>query len=96
MRSSTDRQEVIRLYEKVFGVEPFINLYPRVQSSPETLTVGNTHVKKNITQSSSDLKILPGMRQSLETVAQCLNHQWLVLLIGPAASGKTSMIRLMS
>ncbi|PWA97505.1 hypothetical protein CTI12_AA028730 [Artemisia annua] len=97
MRSSTDRQEVIRLYEEVFGVKPVINLYPRVQSSPENLIVGNTRVKRNITQSSTgDLKILPGIRQSLETVAQCLNHQWLVLLIGPAASGKTSMIRLMS
>jgi len=48
------------------------------------------------TVSSCDLKILPGMRQSLETVAQCLHHQWLVLLIGPAGSGKTSLIRLMS
>ncbi|KAI3759776.1 hypothetical protein L6452_07827 [Arctium lappa] len=100
MRSSTDRQEVIQLYEQVFGLKPFINLYPRVQLSPENLIVGNTCVKRNDMQSSSvsscELKILPGMRQSLETVAQCLQHQWLVLLIGPAASGKTSLIRLLS
>ncbi|KAJ9568543.1 hypothetical protein OSB04_004509 [Centaurea solstitialis] len=100
MRSSTDRQEVIKLYEQVFGLKPFINLYPRVQLSPENLIVGNTCVKRNNMQSSSvsscELKILPGMRQSLETVAHCLQHQWLVLLVGPAASGKTSLIRLLS
>ncbi|KAD4889375.1 hypothetical protein E3N88_21448 [Mikania micrantha] len=100
MRSSTDRQEVVNLYEQVFGVTPFINLYPRVQLNPENLIVGNTYVKRNRIQSSTlsscELKILPGQRQSLETMAQCLHHQWLVLLIGPAASGKTSLIRLMS
>ncbi|KAK9066170.1 hypothetical protein SSX86_013491 [Deinandra increscens subsp. villosa] len=100
MRSSADRQEVVNLYEQVFGVKPFINLYPRVQLNPENLIVGNTYVKRNNIQSSTlsscELKILPGQRQSLETVAQCLNHQWLVLLIGPAASGKTSLVRLMS
>ncbi|KAI3727341.1 hypothetical protein L1987_67154 [Smallanthus sonchifolius] len=99
MRSSTDRQEVVNLYEQVFGVKPFINLYPRVQVNPENLIVGNTCVKRSNVQSSTiscELKILPGQRQSLETVAQCLHHQWLVLLIGPAASGKTSLIRLMS
>ncbi|KAK9063930.1 hypothetical protein SSX86_017802 [Deinandra increscens subsp. villosa] len=101
MRSTTDRQEVVNLYEQVFGVKTLINLYPRVQLNPESLIVGNTYVKRNnnnIQSSSStrELKILPGQRQSLETVAQCLHHQWLVLLIGPAASGKTSLIRLMS
>ncbi|KAI7735790.1 hypothetical protein M8C21_000552, partial [Ambrosia artemisiifolia] len=100
MRSSTDRQEVTKLYEEEFGVKPLINLYPRVQLNPEYLIIGNTHVKRNILQSSTisscELKILPGQRQSLETIAQCLHHQWLVLLIGPAASGKTSLIRLMS
>ncbi|KAJ0755641.1 putative von Willebrand factor, type A, AAA+ ATPase domain, midasin, midasin, AAA lid domain 7 [Helianthus annuus] len=100
MRSSTDRQEVINLYKQVFGVKPVINLYPRVQLDPENLIVGNTYVKRNNTKASAlslcELKILPGQRQSLESVAQCLHHQWLVLLIGPAASGKTSLIRLMS
>ncbi|KAK1434225.1 hypothetical protein QVD17_11144 [Tagetes erecta] len=100
MRSSTDRQEVVNLYEEVFGVKPFINIYPRVQLNPENLIVGNTYVKRNNIQSSSvssrELKILPGQRQSLEAMAQCLHHQWLVLLIGPAASGKTSLVRLMS
>lgn len=100
MRSYTDRQEVVNLYEEVFGVKPFINLYPRVQLNPENLIVGNTYVKRNTMQSSTvsscELKILPGQRQSLEAMAQCLHHQWLVLLIGPAASGKTSLVRLMS
>ncbi|XP_023760194.1 midasin [Lactuca sativa] len=100
MRSSTDRQQVIQIYEQIFKAKPVINLYPRVQVTPENLIVGNTHVKRTNMQSSTvsscDLKILPGVRQSLETMAQCLHHQWLVLLIGPAGSGKTSLIRLMS
>lgn len=75
MRSSTDRQQVIQIYEQIFKAKPVINLYPRVQVTPENLIVGNTHVKRTNMQSSTvsscDLKILPGVRQSLETMAQC-------------------------
>lgn len=100
MRTPDDRRQVIQLYEQVFGLEPYINPFPRVQLNPQNLIVGNTCISRNHSQSSkisnSELKILPGSRNSLEAVAHCVQHQWLCILVGPPSSGKTSLIRLLS
>ncbi|KAL5697769.1 hypothetical protein ACHQM5_028886 [Ranunculus cassubicifolius] len=102
MRTATDRQEVVKLYEEVFGVKPNINTYPAVHINPRYLIVGNTFVERNHLQSrpseitKSQLKLLPGIRYSLEAVAHCVQYQWLCILVGPTASGKTSLIRLLA
>lgn len=100
MRTEADRRQVIHLYEQTFKVKPCINPSPRVQLDPRYLIVGSTSIERNYVQSSrvysSDLKILPGIHQSLEAVVQCVKHQWLCILVGPASSGKTSLIRLLA
>lgn len=100
MRTEADRRQVLQLYEQIFDVKPYINPYPRVQLNPQYLIVGNTAIRRNCVRSSkissSPLKILPGIRNSLEAAAQCLEHQWLCILIGPASSGKTSLVRLLA
>lgn len=100
MRTPADRRQVIQLYEKVFGIEPYINPFPRVQLNRQNVIVGSTCIGRNHSLSSrvfdSELKILPGSRNSLEAVAHCVQHQWLCILIGPPSSGKTSLIRLLS
>lgn len=100
MRAAADRREVMRLYEQVFQVKPYINPYPRVQINHRYLIVGNTSIRRNHYQSSqisdSQLKILPGIRQNLEAVAHCAQRQWLCILVGPSSSGKTSLIRLLA
>ncbi|XP_052182550.1 midasin isoform X2 [Diospyros lotus] len=100
MRTAADRRKVVNIYEEVFGLEPFFNPYPRVQLNSQYLVVGNTYVKRNSLQSSktyvSELKILPGIRQSLEAAALCVHHRWLCIVVGPPSSGKTSLIRLLA
>lgn len=100
MRTEADRRQVLHLYEQIFGVKPYINPYPRVQLNPQYFIVGNTAIRRNCIQSSkvssSPLKILPGIRNSLEAAAQCIEHNWLCILIGPASSGKTSLVRLLA
>ncbi|KAK9099488.1 hypothetical protein Syun_026533 [Stephania yunnanensis] len=100
MRTAADRQNVLDLYRDVFGVNPFINPYPRVQINRRYLTVGDTSIMRNHTQpdklSNNQLHILPGIRHSLEAVAHCVKYQWLCILVGPTASGKTSLVRLLA
>ncbi|XP_021720497.1 midasin-like [Chenopodium quinoa] len=100
MRTAADRKEVLRLYEEVFGIKPSINPYPRVQMDDHFLVVGNTRIKRNHFQSiktiGSELKIFPGLRNTLEAAAQCVQHKWLGILVGPTSSGKTSLIRLLA
>ncbi|KAL9235481.1 hypothetical protein vseg_010237 [Gypsophila vaccaria] len=100
MRTPTDRREVVRLYSEVFGTKPYINPYPRVKLDDLYLRVGSATIMRNRLQSiqtiSSELKILPGFRNSLEAAVQCIQQQWLCILVGPTACGKTSMIRLLA
>lgn len=100
MRTAADRRKVVQLYEEVFGRKPYLNPYPRVQLNPQYLVVGNTHIERNRYQSSkssnSELKILPGLRHSLEAAALCVQHEWLSILVGPSSSGKTSSVRLLA
>lgn len=99
MRTEADRRQVLHLYEAIFKVNPYINPSPRVQLNPQYLIVGNTAIKRKCAQSSkvsSELKILPGIRQSLEAAAQCVKHKWLCILVGPTSSGKTSLVRLLA
>lgn len=100
MRTAGDRREVLRLYEQVFGSKYFINPYPRVQLNSQFLIVGNSAIERNSIQAcsvaSSQLKILPGIRQSLEAVAHCIKHQWMCILVGSSSSGKTSLVRLLA
>ncbi|KAF9592012.1 hypothetical protein IFM89_011595 [Coptis chinensis] len=100
MHTAADRQEVVKLYPEVFGVKPFINPYPRLQVNPRYLIVGNTVIERNRFQPYETLKcqlsILPGIRHSLESVAHCVQHQWLCILVGPSASGKSSVVILLA
>ena len=100
MRTAADCREVLRLYEQVFQVKPYINPYPRFKLNHQYLVVGNASIRRNHFQSSklsnSQLKILPGIRQSLESVVHCVQRQWLCILAGPSSSGKTSLIRLLA
>ncbi|KAH9607417.1 hypothetical protein KSS87_007507 [Heliosperma pusillum] len=100
MRTMNDRREVVRLYEQVFRTKPYINPYPRVELDDYYLRVGSASIKRNHMQSvktiGSELKILPGFRNSLEAAVQCIMQQWMCILVGPTASGKTSMIRLLA
>ncbi|XP_057771067.1 midasin isoform X2 [Salvia miltiorrhiza] len=100
MRTSADRVEVIKLYEQTFGLKPYINLHPKVKLTPDSLIVGDVSIERYQFQSSgtshNNLKILPGLRHSLEAIARCVKHQWLCILVGPPASGKTSLVRLLA
>ncbi|KAK6912183.1 LOW QUALITY PROTEIN: ATPase, dynein-related, AAA domain, partial [Dillenia turbinata] len=100
MRTAADRQEMLHLFEMIFEMKPSINPYPRVQINPDSLVVGSSSIKRKHTLSlgiaSSELKILPGIRQCLEAAAQCVQQQWLTILVGPESSGKISLIRLLA
>ncbi|XP_059279886.1 midasin isoform X2 [Lycium ferocissimum] len=100
MRTAGDRVEVLKLYEEIFKMKPSINPHPRIQLNPKYLIVGSVSIERNCYLSpglsNSELKILPGFRNSLEAVTQCVKNQWLCILVGPASSGKTSLIRLLA
>ena len=100
MRTAADRQEVMKLYEAVFGVKPSIVESPELHISPQKLIIGSACVGRNHFQpqklSNSQLHILSGFRYTLEAIVQCVQQQWLCILVGPYSSGKTSLIRVVA
>ncbi|KAJ0981578.1 hypothetical protein J5N97_009833 [Dioscorea zingiberensis] len=100
MRTAADREEVIKLFEEVFGLKPSVPDIPKIYINPNLLIVGNAHVQRNHYQPTkvlkSQLNLLPGIRHSLEVALHCVQKQWLCILVGPSASGKTSLVRLLA
>ncbi|KAK4741715.1 hypothetical protein SAY87_025303 [Trapa incisa] len=100
MRTTSDRREVLGLFEQIFEVRPFINPFPRVQLNNQTLIVGSTVLERNNSHisevSNAELRLLPSVRLNLEAVAKCVKHGWLCILTGPHSSGKTSLIRMLA
>ncbi|KAL0341854.1 UNVERIFIED_CONTAM: Midasin, partial [Sesamum calycinum] len=86
MRTPADRVEVMKLYERIFGLKPYVNPYPRVKLTPDSVIVGDVSIARNLYQSSglssNNIMDLPGLRHCLEAVAQCVKHQWLCILVG--------------
>lgn len=100
MRTATDRGEVIKLFEEVFGLKPSILDIPKIYINRNHLTVGSAHVHRAHYQPTkvlkSQLNLLPGIRHGLEAALHCVQKQWLCILVGPSSSGKTSLIRLLA
>ncbi|KAG1362520.1 Midasin [Cocos nucifera] len=100
MRTVTDRKEVLKLYEAVFGLKPSITPTPRLQVNPKYLIMGNACAERNHFQPTkllkSQINLLPGICQSLEAALHCIQQQWLCIFVGPSSSGKTSLVRLLA
>nr|XP_029123013.1 LOW QUALITY PROTEIN: midasin [Elaeis guineensis] len=100
MRTATDRKEVLKLYEAVFGLKPSITPTPRLRVNPKYLIMGNACVERNHFQPAKILKsqinMLPGICQSLEAALHCIQQRWLCIFVGPSSSGKTSLVRLLA
>ena len=100
MRTADDRKEVLKLFESVFGVKPYITQSPHFHISPQYLIVGSACVGRSHYQpikiSKGLLNMLPGIFHNLEAAVHCIQHRWLCILVGPYSSGKTSLIRLLA
>uniref|UniRef100_A0ACD5ZCK1 Uncharacterized protein n=1 Tax=Avena sativa TaxID=4498 RepID=A0ACD5ZCK1_AVESA len=100
MRTATDREEVLKLFEQVFQIKPSIHQSKVLYVSEHCLAVGSASVKRNNFRSyevhSNQLNILPSILHSLEAAIHCIHQGWLCILVGQHSSGKTSLIRLLA
>ena len=67
------------------------------------LNIGNTIVpissnsfNKHLKYNYPELQILPNQLNQLENIIKCIELNWMVILIGNSASGKTSLIQVLS
>nr|DBA26506.1 TPA: hypothetical protein GDO54_010752 [Pyxicephalus adspersus] len=100
MRTKEDRQMVISLFKQVFGQDqvPYVGTR-QFFITPQIVQVGYSFLARCMecpSASHGNLSLLHHSLQSLESVMKCVEMNWMVILVGPAAVGKTSLIQLLA
>ncbi|XP_063299642.1 midasin [Pelobates fuscus] len=100
MRTKEDRQKIISIYKEVFGQEckPYMGTR-QFHIMPQTLQIGYSVLERSIDFNTAwvrDLRLLHCSLQSLEPIMKCVQMDQMVILVGPAAVGKTSLIQLLA
>ncbi|XP_038059526.1 midasin-like [Patiria miniata] len=103
MRSQRDKQKVQELFKSVFG-DDFAEAYEgsrQVHITPASIQVGHSFLRRNdhipSTQQSlkMPLQLLPHCLDPMEALMKCVEMNWMTILVGPSASGKTSLVHLL-
>lgn len=108
-RTETDRAQVVKLFEKCFGRPlVYATRFPHYQLTPTHLQVGQAilprvlHPYKETAHGShhgaaaiedQPPLLLQHLMPALESLMKCVEFNWLAILVGPTASGKTSLLK---
>lgn len=96
MRTDEDRRCVTLIFEDIFGFLPAdINLYPTVRISEKLFTVGTASITRSSVPSYSRQthQLLHHSARILESMIHAVNLNWMVLLTGPTAIGKSTLVK---
>ncbi|XP_034018727.1 midasin-like [Thalassophryne amazonica] len=100
MRTESDKAQVLSVFKKVFGE----NFEPYTGSRQFHITPLNLQVGFSVLQRSGGapvaldppLSITHQALRPLESLMKCVEMGWMTILVGPTASGKTSLVRLLA
>jgi midasin len=103
MRCIEDRKAVVEIFVKEFGYVPSSLATPSWMVSPSKLIIGSQVYHRTSRRGLhkygvpiDHLQVLPSSLNILESLLHCVNSRTMGLLIGPAASGKSSLVRLLA
>ncbi|KAK7907514.1 hypothetical protein WMY93_016126 [Mugilogobius chulae] len=100
MRTEADKAQVLSTFRKVFGDDPEPYTGSRhFHMTPLNLQVGFSVLQRGGAAPVSPLPSLSITHQALrplETLMKCVEMGWMMILVGPGASGKTSLVRLLA
>uniref|UniRef100_UPI00398F5005 midasin isoform X2 n=1 Tax=Pristiophorus japonicus TaxID=55135 RepID=UPI00398F5005 len=105
MRTEADRNNMFAVFKGIFHSKcDDIQSHAYTGSrkfhiTPQQVQVGYSILSRSaftVPMSSKQLSILHHSLQPLESVMKCTQMSWMVILVGPAASGKTSLIQLLA
>ncbi|XP_035472851.1 midasin isoform X1 [Scophthalmus maximus] len=100
MRTEADKAQVLSVFRKVFGEDS----EPYSGSRQFHITPLNLQVGFSVLQRSGGapvaldppLSITHQALRPLESLMKCVEMGWMTILVGPTASGKTSLVRLLA
>lgn len=100
MRTEADKAQVLSVFKKVFGEDS----EPYTGSRQFSITPLNLQVGFSVLQRSGGapvaldppLSVTHQALRPLESLMKCVEMGWMSILVGPTASGKTSLVRLLA
>eukprot|EP00979_Chaetoceros_neogracilis_P011124 scaffold2695_cov256-Chaetoceros_neogracile.AAC.6 len=101
LRSDRDRALLAKRYESCFGNLDCIRNDPRINCNERVVEVGIARLDRNVEILPPSDSIILGTKPSLmrhfvrpmEAVALCVEMGWACLMVGPPASGKTTILK---
>ncbi|KAI8642397.1 hypothetical protein BD408DRAFT_180035 [Parasitella parasitica] len=101
MRTHEDRGQIVQLYESVFNVKYDRPVKPHYEVTTTSFNVGHSRLPRKQNGSSIDVfehqdHVLQSFLSPLESLIKCVESSWMAIVTGPTASGKTSLVRLLS
>ncbi|KAG0168625.1 AAA ATPase midasin [Apophysomyces sp. BC1034] len=101
MRTREDRQKVTVIYENVFATHYNRPHHPSYEVSADYLTVGHSQLPRIQDDNGFDLfehedHVLQSFLPPLEALMKCVESSWMAIVTGPSATGKTTLVRLLS
>ncbi|CAG8447499.1 16137_t:CDS:10 [Dentiscutata erythropus] len=100
MRNKQDRDCIISVFNEIFGLNYQQQKHPYYHIDPKFIQVGHSLLERedsNISHSlTNKLHVLQSQLRPLQSLMKCVEMNWMVMLTGPEASGKTNLVRLLS
>ncbi|KFR09321.1 Midasin, partial [Nipponia nippon] len=99
MRTREDKEKVISIFRDIFGQEADVYTGTReFHITPYNVQIGYSVLSRGnyIPRPGRSLSLLHHSLQSLESIMKCVHMSWMVILVGPAAVGKTSLVELLA
>lgn len=104
MRTLEDKQKMTEVYDSIFGPE-----YPRSDDTPQfymnskEIIIGDVVIDRNEEKCfkyrralHTNMLILRSQLPTLKSLAQSVKMNWLTILIGPTATGKSSIVQVLA
>uniref|UniRef100_A0A8C2SW72 Midasin n=1 Tax=Coturnix japonica TaxID=93934 RepID=A0A8C2SW72_COTJA len=100
MRTREDKEKVGCVFKlDIFGQEAYVYTGTRdFHITPYNIQIGYSVLNRGnyIPRPGRNLSLLHHSLQSLESIMKCVHMSWMVILVGPAAVGKTSLVELLA
>ncbi|XP_008565442.1 PREDICTED: midasin [Galeopterus variegatus] len=100
MRTRADKEKVIAVFKDVFGSTSNPYMGTRLfHITPYDVQMGYSVLSRGSYvphPSRRPLLLLHQSFQSLESIMKCVQMSWMVILVGPASVGKTSLVQLLA
>ncbi|XP_038966893.1 midasin isoform X1 [Rattus norvegicus] len=100
MRTREDKEKVITVFKDVFASNSMPYIGTRLfHITPYDVQIGYSVLSRSSYvphPSRRPLSLLHQSLQSLEPIMKCVQMSWMVILVGPASVGKTSLVQLLA